>query len=113
MKCKTCGQKLAGNWKELVEDINHPECNFCESLKGKTRSIANNEINKRDIQGFKNILKYLDKNQRGVWGIGGCHLVRMFMLKYVGIGEGMEFEIMEDYDFDELYNALNEVVKNE
>lgn len=30
MKCVTCGKRLAKNWKELVEDIDHPQCGFCD-----------------------------------------------------------------------------------
>ena len=30
MRCKTCGVKLSNNWKELVIDIDHPKCGFCD-----------------------------------------------------------------------------------
>lgn len=30
MKCKTCHANLNKNWRELVIDINYPQCGFCD-----------------------------------------------------------------------------------
>jgi hypothetical protein len=30
MKCVTCGVNLNSKWKELVKDVNHPQCGFCD-----------------------------------------------------------------------------------
>lgn len=66
-------------------------------------------MNKRDIKGFEKVIKYLDEHQKGAFGIKSLNKFQMMVLKYVGIGEGMEFELMEDYDLKELIKTLNEV----
>jgi len=68
-------------------------------------------MNKRDIEGFKNVLTFLDENQKGAFGIGKLNRYQLSILKYVGIGEGMEYEPVADYEIKELCDVLVEEVK--
>jgi len=70
-------------------------------------------MNKKDIQGFQEVMKYLNEKQTGSFGIGRLNRYEMRVLKYVGIGEGMEYETMEDYDYKDLIEVLNNEVQNE
>ena len=65
-------------------------------------------MNERDIQGFERVLKYLDKKQTGAFGLKNLYRFQMMVLKYVGVGEGMEYESMEKYDLDNLLKGLRE-----
>jgi len=69
------------------------------------------DINERDVQGFERVLKYLDENQTGAFGIKNLNKFQMMVLKYVGIGEGMEYESMEEYDLENLLRILKEESK--
>jgi len=69
-------------------------------------------MNKRDILGFKRVIEYLDKHQTGAFGIKRLNKFQMMVLHYVGIGEGMEYECMENHEFEELIKVLEEETQN-
>lgn len=68
-------------------------------------------MNKRDIEGFKIVCEFLDK-QDGVF-FNKSYKARLMFLKYVGIGEGMEWEQGIGDDLQVLVNELGKVIKND
>ena len=59
-------------------------------------------MDKQDVESFFTVLKYIEENQKGIWGIGNNYNVELRFLKYVGIGEGMEYESGTESDFEDL-----------
>lgn len=65
-----------------------------------------NELTETKINNFFEVLEYLKENQKGVFGIGKNYRFDLCAFKYKGIGEGMEYEIAEDYDLEDLKDEL-------
>jgi len=68
-------------------------------------------MNEKDIKGFQEVLRYLKEKQKGSFGIGCLSKFEMVVYKYKGLGEGMDYEIMEDYELKELIKQLNKEVE--
>jgi hypothetical protein len=50
MKCKTCGANLNNKWKELVKDINYPQCGFCDGTMSELYLKEHGYIKEGDTQ---------------------------------------------------------------
>lgn len=72
------------------------------------------KLSKEQIDSFFEVLNQLRTEQKGIFGLDRGYRFDISVLKYVGIGEGMEYELAEDFELKELKNELykfNEVKK--
>jgi hypothetical protein len=72
------------------------------------------KLSKEQIDSFFEVLKQLRTEQKGIFGLDRGYRFDISVLKYVDIGEGMEYELAEDFELKELKNELykfNEVKK--
>jgi len=68
-------------------------------------------MNRRDIRGFQEVIEYLEEKQTMALGIKRLNRFQMQVLKYVGIGESMQYYPMGDYDLKDLIEVLNDEVE--
>ena len=69
------------------------------------------KLTKEKINNFFEIYDYLEQNQKGAFGIGCLNRFQLMVLKYVGMGEGMEYETAEKYDLKDLKEELYKKVE--
>jgi len=63
-------------------------------------------LNKEKINNFFEVLDYLEKNQKGVFGIGGLNKFQLQFYTYLDDGEGMGFITAEQHNLKELKEEL-------
>jgi hypothetical protein len=67
------------------------------------------KLTKNDIKGFQAVLDYLKENQKGAFGIEKLQRFELCVYQYQGIGEGMDFEVAEEYNIKELVDYLKTI----
>lgn len=64
------------------------------------------KLTKEQINNFFEVVKQLGQEQKGAFGLLRGRRFDILVLKYVGLGEGLQYETAQDYDLKELKKDL-------